>query len=766
VLVESEKEKKLDQKLRKLVFTIKQVMPDRVNEMTKKIVDEINSLEHVRKPWRLKDKEWEARKPTKLKVFKKYKKQICKRHIKDLWIRICKDKHNIKITTSNAQASAVLNRWLESEDWNTKSVPIWKLVIPHHSKAFLAKLDKLSRASLYTKSTTNHPTGQAVEVIIDFDWSKFLAKKTSEFERNRADLSKVSELYPDEYTANKTKLEAMTFPDKEFGEIKLLPHQVEDIASILIKDRALLSWSMGLGKTIAGLVWANEKGKKTLIVAPACNLIDPWRQEIEQRLPGTNFLVVTKRTDWRTYTGDERFLVVSLEALPMYEKFIARYRFDSLILDESDNIKNKTSKRAKVLKKLARHCDKTLCMTGTPTRNNAVEIYSQAELLLNNSANMLCTVETLKEFDRYDKEFRNVKNPMYMEPYPAHGGLAVFRKCFSPKKTTVFGAEKTNQTIFNKKELEDFMKPIRMTRSFEDEKPRIDKILGRKINQGKDSDIHQELVKMSSHEGEVYKFILDEFVKELEEYFRNKGHDNKTSKMLIIVRQIMSLLQAVSHPWTFASYDGPAITSKMHKTQEIFDMAKAQGRKVLFGSPWVPTIDYYAEHFSKTLPVFVIRQAMSKTKRSQVIDEYKAHDGFAVLMGTIGCMKSGLSIPEASVVITDSLTWNFATYSQFIARAIRLTSKQTVDVYALCNEGSFDVNVFSLMMKKEKINQYIRRGVEDGDKELLDKFGSSVDIFNEAIKMVKTKVNGQTIGKIEWNEKAIIDEAIAPTEGK
>ena len=763
--IEKEKERSLNNKLKKLIFKIKQLMPDKVDEMTTKIKNEILSLQHVNKPWGMKEKDWEERKPTKLKIFKKYHKQICRKHIKDLWIRICQDKHCLKITTSNAQASAVLNKWLQSEDWESKKIEWWKLVIPKWSKAFLAKLEKLEKATLSTESTVNHPTGRSVEIKSDFNWSKLLKKKEKEFQLNRADFSRMEELYPKEYASNKAMLEPMVFPDKEFGEVKLLPHQVEDLSSILIKDRALLSWSMGLGKTIAGLVWANNKGKRTLVVAPACNLIDPWQQEIDQRIPGTNFLVITKRSDWRSFTGEEKFLVVSLEALPSYEKLVARYKFDTLILDESDNIKNKASKRAKVLKKLAKRCDKILCMTGTPTRNNAVEIYNQAELLLNNSASMLCTVEKIKIYDRYNKEFRSEKNPIYMEPYPAYGGIAVFRKCFSPKKTTVFGAEKTNQTIFNKKELEEFMKPIRMTRIFEDEKPRIDEVLGREKTGEKDSDIHQELVPMTKHEGEVYKFILGEFIKELQAYFEAKGHDSKTARMLIIVRQIMSLLQAVSHPWTFASYDGPKVTSKMKRTAEIFEIAKTENRKVLFGSPWVPTINYYEEYFrDQGIPIFTIKQAMSKTKRAAVINRFKAYSGFAVLMGTIGCLKSGLSIPEVSIVITDSLTWNWATYNQFISRAIRLTSKRTVDVYALCNKGSFDVNVFSLMMKKEKINQFIRRGVEGGDKEFIDKFGANTDIFEEAVKMVKTKVNGHMIGKIEWNEQALIDSDLAPSE--
>ena len=67
-------------------------------------------------------------------------------------------------------------------------------------------------------------------------------------------------------------------------------------------------------------------------------------------------------------------------------------------------------------------------MTGTPTRNNALEIYNQLELLSNNSLVFLDRVEDINEYDRSLKEIREVPNRNYMKPYPAYGGLSIFRK--------------------------------------------------------------------------------------------------------------------------------------------------------------------------------------------------------------------------------------------------------------------------------------------------------------------------------------------------
>ena len=64
--------------------------------------------------------------------------------------------------------------------------------------------------------------------------------------------------------------------------------------------------------------------------------------------------------------------------------------------------------------------------TGTTTRNNIAELYSQFELLYNNSINMVCWSSRVYHESR-DKEIEEDNNPHYGEPFPAFRGHVLFR---------------------------------------------------------------------------------------------------------------------------------------------------------------------------------------------------------------------------------------------------------------------------------------------------------------------------------------------------
>ena len=78
---------------------------------------------------------------------------------------------------------------------------------------------------------------------------------------------------------------------------------------------------------------------------------------------------------------------------------------------------------------------------------------------------------------------------------------------------------------------------------------------------------------MSPTEIKVYDYIMDEFTRKLEEFYKAK-HDGQTASMIVIMQQIMNLLQGTSHPWTYAAYDLEKKTStKLEKSIEIIKQA-------------------------------------------------------------------------------------------------------------------------------------------------------------------------------------------------
>lgn len=85
---------------------------------------------------------------------------------------------------------------------------------------------------------------------------KYIDRIRSEYKLNTLDTGKLKEVYPIEYEENMEKLSEMEFP----GDKKLLPHQIEDLAGVLLKRNALISWDTGLGKTLGGITWSMVKG--------------------------------------------------------------------------------------------------------------------------------------------------------------------------------------------------------------------------------------------------------------------------------------------------------------------------------------------------------------------------------------------------------------------------------------------------------------------------------------------------------------------------
>lgn len=700
-----------------------------------------------------------------------------RKHRKYDWyfLKFCKSEHEIILRRSKSIVTEVLNKERIDIDnsWSSKRIPntfnINDLITDNsyyeEFKSWVKYLDSSNFKIVYSDRV------EKINIKYDLDVISFIEKKRNKYKIDSTPNDKLKECFPVEYETNYDMLSEM-----EFGWRALLPHQLEDLAWMLMKDYALVAHDTWLWKTLLWLAYTKVRWWRTLVVAPSMNLIDPWGEELNKCW--YDYFVCKTKKDITKYNWQD-YLIVSLESLPNYYETLSRIQFRNLILDESDNIKSKKSIRFKSLKSLMKKFKYKIVMSWTPTRNNVVEIYNQIEILCQNSINMLSFNKNVIRYNRSYKDYREETNEKYMKPYPAWGWFKLFQESFSPKKITCFWATETNQDIYNKDSLDRLLSTIRFTRIYDIEKPRINAILWME-NQEKYKEYKQIMVPMNKKEWEVYEYILWEFAIEVEEYYQ-KIHDWLTASMLVIMRQIMALLQWTSHPWIFRRKlrdengnlildenwlpihedifkpDDEHTSSKLKKAIEIITKAFEEWRKVMCASPWRETADEMERQFiASWFKTFRIESEMSKIKRAKVVTEFRQYSWPAIITGTMWCLKSWLNLPEVSVVIAESYPWNFAQLHQYAARAIRLNSPEKTMIYCLCAEWSFDINVFALMMKKETSNIYVKTWEDVDISELVWNFGSDTDIFKSALEMVKDKVWWQTRGTIKWTDKNII----------
>ena len=171
---------------------------------------------------------------------------------------------------------------------------------------------------------------------------------------------------------------------KQLLKVELLPYQLEGIAFAAGAGRAILADDMGLGKTIQGVgtaeLLAREAGiGKVLVVCPA-SLKSQWRSEIHRFSDRSVQLVIGGAAQRaRQYDNDCFFTICNYEQVLRDILAIERVRWDLIILDEGQRIKNWESKTARVIKGLKSPF--ALVLSGTPLENRLDELYSVVQFV-------------------------------------------------------------------------------------------------------------------------------------------------------------------------------------------------------------------------------------------------------------------------------------------------------------------------------------------------------------------------------------------------
>jgi SNF2 family DNA or RNA helicase len=159
------------------------------------------------------------------------------------------------------------------------------------------------------------------------------------------------------------------------------PYQLEGMAFLMPRHSALLADEMGLGKTMqailalrllfhAGLI------QRVLIVCPK-SLVSNWARELRQWAEALPYEVIggdvsQRRATWLVSNCPVK--LVNYELLTRDEEFAInrQSRFDVVVLDEAQRIKNRESKASRVVRAIPRQ--RSWALTGTPIENRPEDL--------------------------------------------------------------------------------------------------------------------------------------------------------------------------------------------------------------------------------------------------------------------------------------------------------------------------------------------------------------------------------------------------------
>ncbi|MCB9729732.1 MAG: DEAD/DEAH box helicase [Deltaproteobacteria bacterium] len=406
---------------------------------------------------------------------------------------------------------------------------------------------------------------------------------------------------------------------------------------------ALLADDMGLGKTLQTL--AVVRGR-TLVVAPT-SVLHSWRNEAQRFRPGLRTAVY--HGPQRSLDPDADLVLTTYAILRLDADLLAAQRWDMVVLDEAQAIKNPESQVTRAAWRLDAAFKVTL--TGTPVENRLDELWSQFQFI---APGLLGSRKTFQE--------RTVR--------PIAEGL-----------TGAAGRLRTRIRPFILRRLKrDVAKEL---------PPRTEIVLR---------------VELSDAERRVYDAIRAATQKEVAERLGQGGNP------LQALEALMRLRQAACHSALIPGQHATS-SSKVELLLEQLDEAVSEGHKALVFSQWTSYLDLVEPHLGAA-GLGYCRLDGSTRDRQAVVDRFQAEDGPPVMLLSLKAGGTGLTLTAADHVFLLDPWWNPAVEDQAADRAHRIGQDRPVLVHRLVAEGTVEERILALQGQKRALADAALEGAD------------------------------------------------------
>jgi len=432
---------------------------------------------------------------------------------------------------------------------------------------------------------------------------------------------------------------------------------------------ACLADDMGLGKTLQTLTLlakvteenANNQPKQpgtqlslfdseksyssqaNLIVVPA-SLMHNWNAEICKFLPQSKTFQYygNNRIEPATF-GEYDFILITYGLLRNVIDTFENYEFLYVVLDESQAIKNPSSKIYKAVNKL--NSPHKLVLTGTPIENNLQDLWSQMNFI-------------------------------------NHGMLG-------------------NQNFFQS----TFIKPIEQKSEAEQNllKQMISPFILRRMKQEVATDlpkITEQYVYCAMSESQAN--LYEEEKSKARNFIYNTIEEQGMGKSSIqILQAITALRQIANHPDLFD--DTLLIDSgKFSTICTSLETILKENHKVLLFSSFVKHLELFKNYLEEQN----IQHSMltgNTSNRKAVVEEFQKNESCQVFLISLKAGGTGLNLTAADYVFMLDPWWNPAAEQQAISRAHRIGQTKPVFVYRFISENSIEEKIIQLQEKKAEL---------------------------------------------------------------
>jgi SNF2 family DNA or RNA helicase len=345
--------------------------------------------------------------------------------------------------------------------------------------------------------------------------------------------------------------------------------------------------------------------------------------------------------------GNERFFTIcNYEQVLRDILAIEQVKWDLIILDEGQRIKNWETKTSRVIKAL--RSPFALVLTGTPLENRIDDLFSIVGFI---------------DEHRLGPAFHFFHKHRVVD-----------------ERGKVLGYK-------NLSELRRRLKPLLLRRTrasvLQQLPPRMTEVV-RVEPTAEQADLHVEYMRV------VSSIVRKKYLTEMD---------------ILRLQKALLMCRMSANSTFLVTKDPPGYSSKLEKIRELFNsFAEEDDRKVLLFSEWTTMLDLIEPILTDcNLGYIRLDGSVPQKKRQMLVDEFRQQDLYKVFLAT-NAGATGLNLQVANTVVNVDLPWNPAVLEQRIGRAHRMGQKRPVLVFILITEGTLEENLLNTLAAKSELS--------------------------------------------------------------
>ncbi len=421
----------------------------------------------------------------------------------------------------------------------------------------------------------------------------------------------------------------------------------------------ILADDMGLGKTVQVIcLLADQIDKAPSLVVVPRSLLFNWAAELDKFCPKLKYVI---------HHGPGRAKMIE-ELLPCHivittygtavsdVEMFKEFKFNYIILDESQAIKNPNSKRYKAMRIL--QSNNKIAMTGTPIENNTLDLYAQLSFT---SPGLLGTkTGFISDFAKPIDNYGDVEK------------AALLRKLIHP-----FLLRRTKEQVA--KDLPEKTETI----------------------------IYCE---MGRTQRRLYDNLKQKIKEDIEEVVEEKGLAKSKFQILdglLRLRQMCNSPVLLNPAFSGAKADSVKIDILLQNLTEELDHHNA-----LIFSQFVSLLSIVRKELDNRGIKYAYLDG-STTKRQKEVDKFMDRDDINIFLISLKAGNTGMNLTKADYVYILDPWWNPAVESQAIDRTHRIGQDKHVFAYKLICKDSIEEKILKLQERKKNLASDIIRTDEN-----------------------------------------------------